>query len=95
MKKYQKVKYSVFERAAEKLGLTPHKLSEELGYSPGSFNDWKKNGAIPKVAGIACEGLLRRARIKNTVVIKADNVEIISGDGNVKEIHPGIYIVEV
>lgn len=93
-KKYQRVEYSVFKDTADKLNLSLNQLVRELGYSKGAHKDWENKGTAPKVVGIACEGLRRRARIKNELVIKATSIEVISGDGNIKEIHPGIFVVE-
>jgi len=60
---YSHVNYSVFKDAAKKLLMTEAQLGVGLGYSDSAFRLWRKAGLIPKVAGLACECLLRRNRL--------------------------------
>ena len=59
-KKFNKAKYSVFESAANTLGIKDPDLAEAIGYCRNAHNHWKRTGHIPKVAAMAIEGLLRR-----------------------------------
>lgn len=60
---YSHVNYSVFKDAAKKLLMTEAQLGVGLGYSDSAFRLWRKSGLVPKVAGLACECLLRRNRL--------------------------------
>ena len=59
-KVFKRCNSDYFFSTCEKLGVTPKELCLELGYSKGVYFDWRKSGYMPKVARIACEGLLRR-----------------------------------
>lgn len=60
VRQYQKSMYSVFENAVKLLGVQEGALAEELGFHRTAFHEWKKTGQFPKVAALACEGLIRR-----------------------------------
>jgi hypothetical protein len=57
------VSYAVFENAVSKTGMPASVLARELGYSDTTASNWKKDGRVPKVVGVACEGLIRRRQI--------------------------------
>jgi hypothetical protein len=59
-KKHKTVDAVILLETAEKLGVTPHALSLDIGYSGGSAAAWVKSGKMPAVAGLACEALVRR-----------------------------------
>lgn len=54
------VPYSNFADTAAFLGVTNNELCKELGYTNSAWPHWETKNQIPKVVGIACEGLKRR-----------------------------------
>ncbi len=91
----KRVSFQIFLDTAEKFEMTPGDLCEALGYSRASHNAWRINNKMPKVTGLACEGLKRRNGIKQEIIIRADKAEVIIGDGTCKEVHPGLFVLEL
>ena len=89
------VSFQIFLDTAERFGMTNGDLSEALGYSRNSHNAWQISGVMPKVASLACEGLKRRNGIKQEIIIRAKDAEVIIGDGTCKEVHPGLFVLEL
>lgn len=69
MKQYSKVDYSIFEATLTALDMKPTPLCQLLGYHGVAWSNWKKEGKIPKVAGLACEGLRRRNGASDKVLL--------------------------
>ena len=59
-------KFSYYAEVMDKLGLTGSDLAVAIGYSKTTWFKWRSEGAIPQVAGLACECLLRRAQKNGT-----------------------------
>lgn len=98
VKKYKTADFAVFTNTAKRLKIGFAELAEQLGYNATAYHRWEDTKLFPRVAAIACEGLVRRmgkANGKEEVVIKATDAEVISGNGRVKQIHPGLYVVEL
>ena len=91
----KKVSFQIFLDTAERFEMAPGALCEALGYSRGSHNAWRINNKMPKVASLACEGLKRRNNIKQEIIIRAEKAEVIIGDGTCKEVHPGLFVLEL
>lgn len=99
-KNFKKVNFSIFSEAAETFGISSPELCENLGYSKSAFHLWQRERKMPKVAALAIEGLMRRnkkAIKKHSVVVKADNLELIGGgDGiTIREIAENIWTIEI
>ena len=94
---YKTASFANFENAAKRLKISYPELSSALGYAPHSFAKWEELKLMPRVAQLACEGLCRRHRNGPTteVVIQASKAKVIAGLGHVKEIHPGLFVVEL
>jgi len=95
-KTFQISDFANFSNAAKRLSISYSELSVALGYSPQSFCKWQELKKMPYVAKLACERLLQRQRNgPSEVVIQATEATVISGTAKVKEIHPGIFVVEL
>jgi len=55
-----RVSYTVFEQAAQELGISGHELVQSIGYSRYSHLAWREAGAMPKVAAMAVECIMYR-----------------------------------
>ena len=81
-KEYAKSSFVIFEEATVQLGVNSSALAASLGYSAGAPTAWRLSGSIPKVAAIAIEGLLRRAKLyredHGTLIVKANNSKLES-----------------
>ena len=42
--------YRVFQKLCEDRGITPYKVAQDLGFSRGTFTDWKMGRSTPKMA---------------------------------------------
>ena len=91
----KRVSFQIFLDTAERFALTPGDLCEALGYSRSSHNAWRIQKLMPKVTGLACEGLKRRNGIKQEIVIRAKDAKVIIGDGKCVEVHPGLFVLEI
>lgn len=70
MKKlFQKADYSVFEETCQALGKSSTEVCDALGYSSNAWVEWKKEGKMPRVAAIACEGIRRRNGLSDRVYL--------------------------
>ena len=45
--------YRVFQKLCEDRGITPYKVAQDLGFSRGTFTDWKMGRSTPKMAKMA------------------------------------------
>ena len=91
----KRVSFQIFLDTAERFSMTPGDLCEALGYSRASHNAWRIRKLMPKITGLACEGLKRRKGIKQEIVIRAKDAEVIIGDGKCTEVHPGLFVLEL
>lgn len=41
--------YEIFEQLLQKYGVTPYKLSQEIGVSQSTLSDWKRGRSTPKL----------------------------------------------
>ena len=87
--------YVIFEETLKKFEMTPSDLCEALGYSRGAYNAWRREHIMPKVVSLACEGLKRRNGLKQEIIIRAKDAEVIIGDGKCTEVHPGLFVLEL
>lgn len=42
--------YRIFQKLCEDRGITPYKVAQDLGFSRGTFTDWKMGRSTPKMA---------------------------------------------
>lgn len=96
-KTFKTADFGNFSNAAKRLNISHIELCQQLGYNGTAHHRWSELKRMPKVAQLACEGLLRRHRggAKTEVVIQADNAKVIAGNGSVHEIHPGLFVVQL
>ncbi len=59
-RKSKRTGLSMLDKVTDAYGLNDSALSEALGYSKTAVTHWRKDGAMPAVAGLACECLMRR-----------------------------------
>ena len=59
MKQFKRASYAIFEETLKKLDKNPGELCEALGYGNHAYHLWRKAGAFPVVASLACKALLK------------------------------------
>ena len=95
-KPQKRVPFTIFEETANRLQISQKDLAQSIGVARATADTWAGVGTIPYYAQLACECLIRRNGMKGEqqLIIEGENVRLLKGDAEVKQIHHNIWVIE-